>query len=112
MSLEITITQKDGIAVMRFDGRLTLGEGTSRLRQEIEALETKGGKLVLDFTEVTYIDSAGLGEMVRLKGKCDEAGIEVRLAGANVRTVALLQLTKLATLFPLDEDVAAAARAL
>ncbi len=98
-------------STIKCSGRLVLGEATAALREAMDGIGQGSRRLVLDLAGVTYVDSAGLGEMVRLKSKCDSLGIDVRLAGATGRTLSLLQLTKLATLFPLidtaSEGVAA-----
>lgn len=101
MSLIIHRRDNSDYTSLQCRGRLTLGEATAAFREAVDALGPDIKRLVLDFSEVTYIDSAGLGEMVRLKSHCDATGTAVLLAGATGRTLSLLQLTKLATLFPL-----------
>ena len=54
------------ISVLDLQGRITVGEGNIVLREAICNLLEKGSKrIVLNFRRVGYIDSSGLGELVR-----------------------------------------------
>jgi anti-sigma B factor antagonist len=57
-----------GVAVIHCEGRLVVSEGVRLLQEEVEkhTLETK--KHLLDLGAVSYVDSGGLGAMVRLLG--------------------------------------------
>ena len=55
--------------------------------------------LILDLTEVPYIDSAGLGSLVGTYVSCHKAGQQVVLTGVNERVAKLFQITKVEPLF-------------
>ena len=64
------------------------------IRRE-EAADT----VILDFSEVPYIDSAGLGSLVTVYLSRQKAGRRVALSGVNERVFRLLEITKLESLF-------------
>ena len=65
MSMKASTRQVDGVTVVDFSGRITLGEGSVVLRDTIKDLLSKGDKkILLNLGDVTYIDSSGIGELV------------------------------------------------
>ena len=65
MALKITEREENGISILSLDGRIVLGEESNALRERVKALLAAGKKkIVLNMSNVTYIDSAGLGTLV------------------------------------------------
>ncbi len=65
MSAKLASRQVGDVAVMDAAGRITLGEGASSFRDTIRDIVNKGNKkLLLNLSDVSYIDSSGIGEMV------------------------------------------------
>jgi anti-sigma B factor antagonist len=92
-------------------GRITLGEGSSALRDLIKDLVGKGQKkILLNLGEVSYIDSSGIGELVSGFTTVTNSGGALKLLNLNKRVKDLLQITKLYTVFEVHEDEAAAIR--
>jgi anti-sigma B factor antagonist len=90
-------------------GRITLGEGSSTFRDTIKDLVTKGDKKVLlNLSEVSYIDSSGIGELVSGFTTVSNAGGKLKLVGLTKRVQDLLQITKLYTVFEVFDDEAPA----
>ncbi len=92
-------TTPAGVAVIRIDGQLIVGN-----RQELKAMVQDGldrgeRKFLIDCAPTGYIDSSGLGALVSLAKKVRELGGELRLAGLNEDLRSLFELTKLDTLF-------------
>jgi anti-sigma B factor antagonist len=93
-------------------GRITLGEGSSALRDLMRELVGKGQKkILLNLGEVSYIDSSGIGELVSGFTTVTNSGGELKLLNLNKRVKDLLQITKLYTVFDVHEDEAGAIRA-
>ncbi len=89
-------------------GRITLGEGSSAFRDTIKDLVTKGDKkILLNLSEVSYIDSSGIGELVSGYTTVSNAGGKLKLLGLTKRVQDLLQITKLYTVFEVSDDEAA-----
>ncbi|MEO7653629.1 MAG: STAS domain-containing protein [Bryobacteraceae bacterium] len=111
MSLKLTSRQVGDVAVLDVAGRITLGEGSSTLRDSMRDLVSKGQKKVLlNLSEVTYIDSSGIGELVSGFTTVTNAGGQLKLLGLTNRVKDLLQITKLYTVFDVHEDEAHAVR--
>jgi anti-sigma B factor antagonist len=92
-------------------GRITLGEGTSTLRDAIrESLNGGNKKVLLNLGEVNYIDSSGIGELVSAYTTVRNQGGNLKLLSLNKRIQDLLQITKLYTVFECHDDEAAALR--
>jgi len=97
-------TTKQGDAVViAVEGQLVAGN-RQQLR-EIVALEIDRGAraFVIDFSDTGYVDSAGLGALVSLSKKIRESAGSLRLTNLNEDLRTLFELTRLDTLFALDE---------
>lgn len=111
MSLKLTSRQVGDVTVMDAAGRITLGEGTSTLRDAIrESLNGGNKKVLLNLGEVNYIDSSGIGELVSAYTTVRNQGGNLKLLSLNKRIQDLLQITKLYTVFECHDDEAAALR--
>lgn len=107
----MTITERASgdVTILDVDGKILLGEGDVQLKRKIDEL-IEGGKtkLVLNLAQVPYMDSGGLGEIVRSYTTVKRAGGELKLLNATKRISDLLTITKLITVFEMHEDEAAA----
>jgi anti-sigma B factor antagonist len=109
MSLQAYTRMDRGVAVVELDGKITLGDGASLLRDTLNQAIADGHKnILLDLEGVSYIDSAGLGELVGCNSFAKTHGATVRLVHLQKKIQGLLQITKLITLFDTfdDEDIA------
>src|SRR3954469_11222856 len=99
------------VMVLDLKGRVTLGQGDELLKDKINSLVNQGyKKLVLNLSEVPYIDSAGLGEIVRTYTTISRQGGSLKLLNLTKRITDLLSITKLLTVFETYDSGAAAAR--
>ena len=113
MSLTTARTQHGNVLVLKCAGRLTLGESAVAFRSAVrDALVAGERLLVLDMTDLNYIDSSGIGELVSAYTATRNAGGQLLLAGLTKRVRDLLEITKLYTVFPVfatvEEAVASA----
>ena len=98
--LTITTHMAGEVAVLSLAGRLVVEDIESPLRTEIEQLIRDGRvKLVLDLAAVSYIDSAGLGLMVAKFVSLRSRGGDLRLVHPTPRSMHLMTITSLATVF-------------
>jgi anti-sigma B factor antagonist len=99
------------VTVIDVAGRITLGEGSSALRETLRDLVAKNqNKILLNLADVSYIDSSGIGELVSGYTTVTNTGGSLKLLNLNKRVKDLLQITKLYTVFEVHEDEAAAIR--
>jgi len=104
MSLDIRETEREGVIILALKGRLTVGEASSIREKVNEVLAKSLSKLILDLSEVDYIDSTGLGSMVICYTTIKKAGGALKLVNLNKRNIELLLLTKLHTIFEVFSD--------
>jgi anti-sigma B factor antagonist len=111
VSVKLTTRQVGDVTVVDVAGRITLGEGSSALRDLIKDMVGKGQKkILLNLGDVSYIDSSGIGELVSGFTTVTNGGGALKLLNLNKRVKDLLQITKLYTVFEVHEDEAAAIR--
>jgi len=97
------------VAVIDVSGRITLGEGNVMLRDIVRELVEKNNKqIVLNLGEVSYIDSSGMGELVKTHTTIRNKGGQLKLANVNKRVSDLLQMTRLSSVFDIHDNEAAA----
>jgi len=98
--MEIAERVVDGVTVLDLKGKMTLGEGDELLKDKINSLLANSRKkLVLNLEGVPYIDSAGLGEIVRTYTTVSRQGGSLKLLNLTKRIEDLLSITKLLTVF-------------
>ena len=111
MSVKINIRQVGDVSVVDVAGRITLGDGSSAMRDTIRDLIGKNQKkILLNLSEVSYIDSSGIGELVSGFTTVTNQGGQLKLLGLTKRVQDLLQITKLYTVFDVHEEEAHAIR--
>ena len=109
MSVAVTIHEVDGVSVVELSGRIILGEESSALREAVKGLMTEGKKkVVLNMSEVTYIDSAGLGILVAAYVSAKKEGALIKLCSLGNKFREVLQLTRLMTIFDVYDTAPAA----
>lgn len=111
MSVKLSTRQVGDVTVIDAVGRITLGEGASTFRDAIRELAAKGDKkLLLNLSEVSYIDSSGIGELVSGFTTVTNHGGQLKLVGLTKRVKDLLQITKLYTVFDVYDVETSAVR--
>src|SRR5277367_2006772 len=105
-----TATREVGcVTIVDVFGRITLGEGNVVLREIVRDLAENGKKaIVLNLGEVVYVDSSGIGELVKAHTTIRNKGGQLKLANLNKRMHDLLQMTRLASVFDIEKDEASA----
>jgi anti-sigma B factor antagonist len=111
--MQTSIRQIGDVMVLDISGRITLGEGNVMLREIVRELAEKGNtQIILNLSEVNYIDSSGLGELVKAHTTFHNKGGHLKLANLNKRVSDLLHMTKLSAVFDIHGDEAGALESL
>lgn len=93
------------VSVLDLSGKITIGEGDVILREEVnKLLETDRKSILLNLDKVTYMDSAGIGELVACFKRSTEAGAKLKLLNPSGRVSDLLSLTKLQQVFEIFNE--------
>lgn len=109
MALKITNREVDGVAVVALEGRIVLGEESNALRERVKGLLAANKKqIVLDMSNVTYIDSAGLGTLVAAHHSAKSQNAALKLSNLGAKFQEVLQVTKLLTVFDVFPNEATA----
>ena len=110
--MNFTITQErvePDIVVVRLAGRLTLGPDSENCESQIsELIRQNEKKIVLDMTELSFMDSTGLGIVATCSGKLRQAGGELCLAGLKGSVQKLFKVTGVERIFRIHATAAAA----
>src|SRR6187455_3238505 len=93
------------VKILDIKGRMTMGEGDELLKDKINSLLLQGRKkIVLNLEGVPYVDSAGLGEIVRTYTSVSRQNGSLKLVNLTKRITDLLSITKLLTVFETFES--------
>ena len=108
MNFSVTIRQSDKITLVDVSGRLTSFE-TAAFRDAIHRLLDQGHKnVVLNLTELQYLDSSGIGELVRNYLSVVKRGGAMKVVGLAPKVEEILKVTQLYQVFPEFPDEASA----
>ena len=98
--MEIEERASGEITILDLKGKLTIGDGDELLKDKINSLiHQDRKKLILNLEGVPYVDSAGLGEIVRTYTTISRQGGTLKLLNLTKRITDLLMITKLLTVF-------------
>ena len=103
--MKIEKRNKNNVVILDLKGKILIGDGIDELRAEInQLLANKETKILLNFQEVPYLDSTGLGEVVRSYTSVKNAGGSIKIVYLTNKVRDLLSVTKLITVFETFED--------
>ena len=103
--MEIHTRKVGDVHVLDISGKIVLGDATKTIRHTISDLLVNGGnKIVLNLTDVNYIDSSGIGELVRTYTTVINEGKQLKLLNLTKKVRELLVITKLLTVFQVFES--------
>jgi anti-sigma B factor antagonist len=109
----MTTRDADGIKIIDVVGRVTLGEGNTMLRQCVTTLVDSGNNLiVLNCVELDYLDSSGIGELVRTHTAVRKTGGRFTLANLPKKIHDLLTGTSLHKVLEIHTDEPAAVQSI
>lgn len=106
-----TAREVEDVRILNWSGKITLGEGTTAVRNTVrDVLESGGKKILIDLADVSSIDSAGIGALISAYITVTNNGGQVRLMNLTKKVHELLAITKLLTVFDVFDTEEAACR--
>ena len=109
MSAKMSSRQVGEVTVVDLEGRITLGEASHALRDELRHLISKNRKkILLNFAEVSFIDSSGVGQLVAGFTTVSNQGGQLKLLNLSKRVKEVLHMARIASVFEIYDDEAAA----
>jgi anti-sigma B factor antagonist len=107
--MQATTRQIGNVVVIDISGKITYSEGNVRLREIVHDLLGRDRKnILLNLGAVQYVDSSGMGELVRVYTTVRAQGGEMKLVNLSGRVQGLLQMTRLSAVFQIESDEATA----
>jgi anti-sigma B factor antagonist len=105
MSLKLNTRELKDVVIVDLSGRLMIGDGCAAIRDEIHDQIANGVRnVLLNLADVSYIDSAGLGELTAAFTTVKNRGGHLKLLSLTKRVHDLMQITKLYTVFDVYDD--------
>jgi anti-sigma B factor antagonist len=107
--MELSRRDVGNVTILDISGKLTTVDGGGQLKERVSSLISEGHKnIILNLANLSYMDSAGLGEMVACHSTAAKNGATVKLANTTSRMKDLLAITKLVTVFDAHDTEAQA----
>jgi anti-sigma B factor antagonist len=104
-AMKIVERQVGDVVILDLHGKILIGEGDDALREAVTKLSDTGKtKILLNLADVPYVDSAGLGEIVRTYTTVSRKGGKLKLLNLTKKIQDLLSITKLLTVFETYES--------
>jgi anti-sigma B factor antagonist len=98
--MKLSTRKVSGVVIIDVEGKILLGEGDTEIKKAVDDLLGRGDKKVLlNLSNVPYLDSAGLGEIIRCFTTLRKNGGSLRLLSPNRRIIDLLSITNLLNVF-------------
>jgi len=103
--MELGTRRTGGVAVVDISGAITFGDGSLKLHETVrDLLNKENHKILLNLREVHYIDSCGLGELMRSYTSVRNQGGEMKVANLSRKVHDLLKMTRLDAIFRINDD--------
>ena len=103
--MKIDVRAVGDVHILDCSGKITLGEGTMAVRNTVRDILKNGGKkIILNLSDVNYIDSSGIGELVSTFTTVTNQGGQLKLLNLTKKIQELLAITKLLTVFQVFEN--------
>ena len=107
--MELTTREDGEITILTVTGDLVIGEPETIFKKTITRLLEEGRvNLLVDLSHVGFLDSSGLGALVRALTQSQKEGGQTKLLNAGPQVRKLLQMTKLDSVFEIHSDLEAA----
>jgi len=107
--MDLKTTENDRVTILTLNGDLVIGEAESIFKKTVTRLLEEGKiRLLVDLKGVGFLDSSGLGALVRALTNSQKEGGQTKLVHAGPQIRKLLEMTKLDSVFELHDDLSTA----
>ncbi len=98
--MEIKVREEEGVAILDLNGKLVIGDGDVKLREEVrDQLDAGMKKIILNLKNVKTMDSSGLGELIRCKASAGNVDATIVLLHVEDKVQEVLEMTRLIGVF-------------
>ncbi len=103
--MNLDLREKDGVTILVLGGQLTGGAGDEQFREAIDTLLAAGRtQILVDFADITFMDSTGMGELVSGHRTVERFGGKLKILNANKRVHNSLTMARLLPIFEVFDD--------
>src|SRR5262245_29442464 len=103
--MHVELRKTDDVVVVDLKGKLTAGLGDQILRETIdELLGENWRKILLNLSDVSFMDSAGVGELVAGLRTAKRLGAALKLVNTNEKVQSTLYIARLLPIFEVFQD--------
>ena len=102
--MNIKIDQKNNVWVCRMNGEIDINTAPQIKKVFDKILSEKREKILINFKEVSYIDSSGLATLVEMLKNIRSYGGKLKLSNLSTKIRSLFEITKLEKLFDISND--------
>ncbi len=103
--MKLDLRENQGVAILEVSGQVTSGGGDEILREAIDTLVASGRtKILVKLSDVDFLDSAGVGELVASHRMVERFGGTLKLLKASPKVKNSLTMAKLLPLFEVFDD--------
>ncbi|HEY7862594.1 MAG TPA: STAS domain-containing protein [Thermoanaerobaculia bacterium] len=107
--MELTTREDGRVTILGVSGDLVIGEPEASFKKAVTRLLEQGKvRLLVDLSKTSFVDSSGLGALVRALTLSQKDGGATKLYGAGPQIRKLLEMTKLDSVFEMHDDLEAA----
>jgi anti-sigma B factor antagonist len=105
MSLGLSQSRTDAVVVLALKGTIVAGKDTELLTGSVQGfLEAGDTRILLDFSQITFIDSTGISAIIKTHLSAMRKGGSVKLVHLTKRIYDVLQITRLSSAFEIFDD--------
>jgi anti-anti-sigma factor len=98
--MKVSVRERNGVKILDLKGKITIGAGDLELRNAVHQAVEEGAKNILvNLSEVTTIDSSGVGELVSSYTTVKNRGAQLKLVNLPPKVQDVLTVTQLITVF-------------
>ena len=102
----------NGVVVLKISGRISLGRDSQQVEWQVnDLLKDNQKRIVFDLTDVSHMDSTGVGILMMCSARLKKAGGDLRVAGAKGLVNDVLRITRIDSIVPMHSTSAEAAQA-
>ncbi len=103
--MHVDVRRHEDVVILELSGKLTAGLGDQILRDALDELLGEGWKKILvNLSQVGFMDSAGVGELVSGLRTAQRLGAELRLLNTNERVHSTLSIARLLPVFRIHQS--------
>ncbi|MDD3627373.1 MAG: STAS domain-containing protein [bacterium] len=102
--MKLTVKEKEGVSIFKVKGKMLIGEDTLVFRKNLIEVLEKNNKILIDLSECNYMDSAGIGEMVRSLMTVQDRKGQLKIMNLSKKVKDLFYNLRLISTFKIYDD--------